>query len=282
MASVDLHLHTTRSDGRLTPTELVRLVVDRGVSVAAITDHDSTEGLGEAFAEAARHPGLTLVPGIEMSADHPDGQGDLHILGYFIDYHDEPFQRRLREFRESRVGRARKMVERLTELGLPVDWERVQEIAGDASIGRPHIARAMVERGYISTPQEAFQGYLQDGGEAYTERPKLSPEEALEMISRVGGVAVVAHPLYIKGFQELLPRLVAAGVQGMEVHYAEVSPEQQAELGRIAEESGLLPCGGSDYHAIGTPGEHLPGSAGPPLEVYQQLERLARPPIATS
>ncbi len=275
MARVDLHLHTTLSDGRLTPTELVRLAVSRGVTVAAVTDHDSTEGLAEAFAEAAHHPELTLVPGIELSADHPTGEGDLHILGYFLDTGNRRLQGRLREFREGRKGRAQRMVERLAELGLPVEWSRVKEIAGEGSIGRPHIALAMVERGYIATPQEAFVEYLKDGGAAYVDRMKLPPEEAVELIQGAGGVAVLAHPIYVTGLQELLPHLVEAGIRGMEVHYANFNREQRREMGRTAQSSGLLPCGGSDYHGFGTPGEQLPGSAGPPMEVYRRLEKLA-------
>lgn len=275
MSKVDLHLHTTRSDGRLTPTELVRLVVAQGVHIASVTDHDSTEGLDEAFAEAARHPSLRLIPGIEISADHPQGEGDLHILGYFLRYHDQAFQDQLRHFREGRLNGAKLMVEKLAQLGLPVDWERVQQIAADASIGRPHIAQAMVERGYISAPREAFNEYLQDGGKAYVARPHISLEGAVRLIQSVGGIAVLAHPLYLKNFLELLPTLRESGIVGMEVHYAEFTPEQRAGLARLAARHDLLPCGGSDYHAFGTPAEHMPGSAGPPVEVLRQLERLA-------
>ena len=274
-SKVDLHLHTTRSDGRLTPTELVSLVVARGVNIAAVTDHDSTEGLDEAFAEAARNPGLQLIPGIEISADHAQGEGDLHILGYFLQYHDQAFQDQLRQFREGRNSGAKLMVEKLAQLGLPVDWERVQQIAADASIGRPHIAQAMVERGYIRTPREAFNEYLQDGGKAHVARPHISLEGAVRLIRSVGGVAVLAHPLYIKHFSELLPTLKAQGIAGMEVHYAEFSAQQRADLARLADQHELLPCGGSDYHAFGTPTEHLPGTAGPPVEVLRQLEKLA-------
>ena len=272
---VDLHLHTTLSDGRLTPDELVRLVADRGVEVAAVTDHDTTDGLAEAFAAAERYPGLTLVPGIEISADHPMGRGDLHILGYFVDHGDPRFQGQLRDLKDERVVRAKRMVERLGELGLPVEWDRVKAIAGEASIGRPHIAQAMVERGYITSVKEAFHGYLEEEGGAYVDRARISMKETVDLIHSVGGAAVVAHPLFVKDFESLLPRFVELGIVGIEVHYAEFPPEQRAEYGRLAERFGLLPCGGSDYHALGTPGEHLPGTAGPSPEVYHALERLA-------
>jgi predicted metal-dependent phosphoesterase TrpH len=156
-----------------------------------------------------------------------------------------------------------------------VDWERVKQIAADASIGRPHIAQAMVERGYISAPREAFNEYLQDGGKAYVARPHISLEDAVRLIHSVGGVAVLAHPLYLKRFSELLPTLRSLGIAGMEVHYAEFTPEQRANLARLAVQHQLLPCGGSDYHALGTPTEHMPGTAGPPVEVVRQLEKLA-------
>ena len=273
-AKVDLHLHTTRSDGHLTPTELVRLLAARGVTIAAITDHDSTEGLDEAFAEAANHSGLRLVPGIEMSAEQRGG-GDVHVLGYFLRYQDDAFQARLRQFREGRANGAKRMVERLAELGLPVEWERVKEIAAGASIGRPHIAQAMAERGYISTPREAFNEYLQEGGKAYIARPHISLEEAAQLIRSVGGVPVLAHPLYVRDYEGLLPQLQGMGVAGMEVHYAEFTPAQRADLARLAAQHDLLPCGGSDYHAFGTPAEHLPGSAGPPMEVFDRLESAA-------
>ena len=275
-SKVDLHLHTTRSDGRLSPTELVRLLVAQGVTTAAITDHDSTEGLDEAFAEVARHPGLRLVSGIEISADHPAGGGDLHILGYFMDYQDAEFQGQLRTFRAGRADRIKQMVDKLAELGLPVEWERVQELAAGASIGRPHIAQAMVERGYISTPKEAFNGYLEDGGEAHLTRPHIPMGEAVRLIQSVGGVAVLAHPVYVREWEALLPRLVELGIVGMEVHYSEFSPEQRSGLARQAQQYRLLPCGGSDYHALGLPGEFLPGSAGPPDEVVSSLEELAK------
>ncbi len=274
-STVDLHLHTTFSDGRLTPTELVRLVADRGVKVAAVTDHDTTDGLAEAFAAAERYPGLTLVPGIEISADHPMGRGDLHILGYFIDREDPRFQGRLKDLKDERLDRTERTVRRLAELGLPVELERVRQIAGEASIGRPHIAQAMVERGYISSVKEAFHGYLEEGGSAYVDRARISLEETVALIHSVGGAAVVAHPLFVKEFESLLPRFVELGIVGIEVHYAEFSPKQRAVYGGLAERFGLLPCGGSDYHALGAPGEHLPGTAGPPQEVCHELERLA-------
>lgn len=272
---IDLHLHTTRSDGHLTPTELVRLLVSRGISIAAITDHDSTEGLDEAFAEASHYPELRLIAGIEMTADLPDGTGDVHLLGYFLGYHDRSFQEHLLQFREGRVNGAKMMVHKLAELGLPVDWQRVQSIAAGASVGRPHIAQAMVERGYIKSQKDAFEEYLQDGGKAHFARPHILLADAVKLINSVGGVAVLAHPLYTKSYQDLIASLSKIGVVGIEAHYAEFNPADQSELLRLADHYNLLPCGGSDYHAFGSPNENLPGTAGPPLEVFEKLEALA-------
>lgn len=274
---IDLHMHTTASDGRLSPTELVQLLAQRRVHIAAISDHDNTDGLDEALAEATRHPGLRIVPAIEISADHPtDEKADVHVLGYFLQYHDRQFQERLRTFRQDREERGLRMVEKLAELGYPVEWERVKAIAGDAPIGRPHVARALVERGYVPTIKDAFKGLLEDGGPAFVDRPHISMREAVELIESVGGVAVLAHPLYIPGYEEVLSRLADLGFAGFEVHYGEFTPEERQELARLAQRYQMLPLGGSDYHAMGHDNEQLPGTIGPPLEVFEELERRAR------
>ena len=277
-ASIDLHLHTRASDGRLSPTELVNLVVERGVKVAAISDHDTTEGLAEAYQAAAAHPGLQLIPAIELSADTDVPSEGVHILGYYLQYEDKEFQDILNRFRLGRLDRGQAMVERLVELGLPVEWERVQEIAGDGAVGRPHIALALVERGYFKEPREAFDEYLGNGGLAYVERRKMSPEEAVQMLAKVGAPAVLAHPYTLAGPDYLEPRvadLKAAGLAGMEVHYSEYKPEQVEHLLEIALRHDLIPCGGSDYHALGNAGECLPGTLGPPMESVERLAELA-------
>ena len=273
MAVVDLHLHTTASDGRLTPTELVNLAAKRGLKVIALTDHDSTEGLAEAVDAAKNLPHLTIIPGIELSIDVPGNE--IHILAYFIRYEDGDLQNTLQKFRRGRVQRAQRMVDKLRELGIKVEWERVQEIAGDGAIGRPHIAIAMVEKGYIEQPQEAFAKYLGRNGLAYVEREKLTAPEAINLITRWGGVAVLAHPAEIPDMDGVLEELKAAGLSGMEVFYAQYSAEKIQDLAEIAARHGLLACGGSDYHALGSPGEPLPGSMGPPLEIAERLEKLA-------
>ncbi|MBI2165840.1 MAG: PHP domain-containing protein [Chloroflexi bacterium] len=273
-ARVDLHLHTTASDGRLHPSELVRLVVSRGLRIIAITDHDSTEGLAPALKEATAHPELTVIPGVELSTDIPGSE--VHILGYFVAYDSPRFQRALVGFRQAREIRARGMVQKLTDQGLPLEWERVKELAGDGAIGRPHIAQAMVEKGYIALPQDAFAKYIGRNGPAYVEREKLTPEEAVGFVLEHQGVPVLAHPAYVNVLQEVLPKLKQAGLMGMEVYYGDHTPETVKALRAQAALLGLLALGGSDYHALGTPGEIEPGQVGPPLEQARRLIGLAR------
>ena len=272
-ATIDLHLHTLASDGRLTPTELVQLVAKQGLKTISVTDHDSTEGLAEAYEAAKEFPDLRIIPGIEMSADIPGDE--VHVLGYFLDYHDEEFQATLGEFRMGRVGRAQVMVEKLEALGKPVEWERVLHFAGDGSVGRPHIALAMVEAGYFKEPKEAFDEYLGNDGLAYFDRPKLNPIESVELILRVGGVPVLAHPTFMNDMEAGIANLKKVGLKGMEVYYAQYDDDTVRHLARLAREYDLIPCGGSDYHGLGNSGEPLPGTLGPPEETITLLEEAA-------
>ena len=274
MALVDLHLHTTASDGRLTPTELVDLAAGQGLKVIAITDHDSTEGLPEAFEAARKHPDLTVIPGIELSADVPGNE--IHILGYYIRHQDPKVQETLTQFRQGRQDRGRRMVERLREMGMGITWERVQELAGEAAIGRPHVAQALVEGGWVRDTDDAFEKYIGRNSPAYTERAKLSPTDAIDLIKSWGGVPVMAHPIYVDDYLNYVADLTDAGLVGIEVHYAKFSNEQVEELARVADRFGLVPCGGTDYHAIPDRIEYLPGANGPPPETVEQLKRHAR------
>ena len=273
VTEVDLHLHTTASDGRLSPAELVRLVAGQGLRQVSISDHDTTEGLAEAFQEAKNYEGLRIIPGIELSADIPGDE--IHMLGYFIQYEDEEFQEILRRFRSGRVDRAREMVEKLAALGVVLDWQRVQEIAGDGAVGRPHIALAMVEKGYCKEPKDAFPEYLGRNGLAYVERSKLTPPEAVAMLLRVGGVPVLAHPAYMLDLEANLGQLKAAGLMGIEVYYAKFQPDTIDHLKALADRYGLIPCGGSDYHGLGNEDDALPGTTGPPVSTVERLEEAA-------
>ena len=278
MVQADLHLHTTFSDGNLTPTQLVELCADRGLRYAAITDHDSTEGVGEALRAARRYPDLEIIVGVELSTDVQDSE--IHLLGYFVDHEHDGFQNTLRTFRDGREGRARRMVERLGEMGLPVSWGRVEELSGGGAIGRPHIAQAMVEAGYVVYPKDAFDKYLGRNGPAYVERARLTPVEAVRMLVSNGAVPVMAHPTFSvprmdrEGMAELsrvLVELRGEGLAGMEVYYGVYEPDIVAQLKSMSDELGLIPCGGSDYHASGNPDEAQPGDAGPPPSAVEAL-----------
>ena len=273
-AEVDLHLHTLASDGRLTPTDLVRLAASQGLKTIAVTDHDTTDGLAEAFAAAEEFPGMRVIPGIELSADVPGDE--VHVLGYFIDPEDVDLQSELSRFREGRVGRAQAIVDRLRELGIHVEWERVQHFAGDGAVGRPHIALAMVEAGYCREPKDAFPEYLGRNGLAYVERVKLTPAEAVDVILRAGGVAVLAHPAYMNDMEAGIANLAGIGLSGMEVHYAKYRDDTIRQLARLAREYDLIPCGGSDYHGLGNTDECLPGENGPPGESVDRLEAASQ------
>ena len=272
-ATIDLHLHTLASDGRLSPTELIQLVAKQGLETISITDHDSTEGLAEAYEAAKKFPYMRIIPGIEMSADIPGDE--VHVLGYFLDYHDVEFQEMLTELRRGRIGRAQVMVEKLVALGKPVEWERVLHFAGDGTVGRPHIALAMVEAGYFKEPKEAFEEYLGNDGLAYYDRPKLNPAESVAMIRKVGGVPVLAHPTFMNDMEAGIASLKKEGLVGMEVYYAQYDDGTVRHLARLAREYDLIPCGGSDYHGLGNTGEPLPGTLGPPKETVKLLEDAA-------
>ena len=271
---VDLHLHTLASDGRLTPTELVRLAADQGLRTISVSDHDTTEGLAEALEAAGEIPGLRVIPGIELSADVPGDE--VHVLGYFIDTENAELQAELARFREGRVDRARTMVEKLGQLGIHVEWERVQHFAGDGAVGRPHIALALVEAGYCKEPKDAFPEYLGRNGLAYVERVKLSPEEAVGIIRKAGGAAVLAHPAYMNDMELGISNLSGIGLSGMEVHYAKYREDTIRQLARLSQQYDLIPCGGSDYHGLGNSDEGLPGQNGPPMESVERLEAAAQ------
>lgn len=274
--TIDLHTHTTRSDGHLAPADLARLLADRGVAVAAITDHDSVEGIAEAFAAAEDRPGLRLIAGVEISASHPTRpDSDVHVLGYFMDCGNEAFLRRLADLRDEREERGKRMVAKLAALGYPLDWERVAALAEGASVGRPHVAQAMVERGYLADYKDAFNGLLNNGGEAFVGREGLTLEGAARSIREAGGVAALAHPLYVEEHETIIPRLRGMGIDGIEAHYAHYGPDEQQTLLDLARRWELVPCGGSDYHATGRADEPLPGADGPPPDALAALERLA-------
>jgi predicted metal-dependent phosphoesterase TrpH len=270
---VDLHLHTTASDGTLTPRQLVGQIATTSLRIIAITDHDSTDGLQEAITASEPHSQLTVISGIELGT--ADDESELHLLGYFIDAKNAELQAKLEQFRTERVEAARAMVDRLEELKRPVSWERVVEMAG-GSVGRPHIGRAMVEAGHVKTVAEAFDRFIGDKGIARVPRPKLHPAEALEMIHRAGGIGAIAHPRTVNKLDHLVKKLVDAGLAGIEVYAEKYASDRRDSYLDISTRYDLVPCGGTDYHALGAENETTPGMNGPPPNTASKLLERAR------
>jgi len=271
---IDLHLHSTASDGRFSPQELVSMAASSGLEAIAITDHDSVEGVAPALLAAQEFPSLKVIPGVEVSTDVP--HGEVHILGYFIDYGDPELISTLEGLRSSRRLRAQRMIAKLANLGIHIEWERVQEIAGDGSIGRPHIAQAILERGYVSSPKEAFVKYISREGPAYVERKKMTPEQAVELVVKTGGLPVLAHPADIDRLEELIPRLQKVGLVGIEAYYNGYQSKLVKYLASLARKYGLIASGGSDYHGLEGVSETALGGVVVPFECLKQLFALAR------
>ena len=251
MASGDFHLHSTCSDGVRSPTWVIEKAAANGVRVLALTDHDTTAGLAEAGTAAAA-VGLRLIPGIELSVDL-DGV-DAHLLGFGFDVAHGPLQAYLSEQREGRVGRMKRMVRVLGEHGVTIEAERVLAIAGEASVGRPHVARALVEAGYVGSVAEAFDKWLGDGKAAHITRDRLTPAEAIALLHEAGGVAFVAHPLFLgDDYAEAVAALAGMGLDGMETYYKHYDEEAIAAHEALAAKLGLGRSGGSDYHGLGNP-----------------------------
>lgn len=271
---IDLHTHSTASDGTDSPAELVRNAAAAGLDVVALTDHDTTRGHAEAM--SALPEGLTLVTGAELSC-RLDGVG-LHMLAYLFDP-EEPALLAERELvRDDRVPRARAMVGKLQELGVPVTWEQVARIAGDGSVGRPHVAEALVELGVVRDVSGAFTpDWLADGGRAHVGKHELDPFEAIRLVKAAGGVTVFAHPLAVKR-GEVVPetaiaRLADAGLDGIEVDHMDHDEATRARLRGLAKELGLLVTGSSDYH--GSRKTCRPGDCTTDPEIYGEIIRRA-------
>ncbi len=246
------------------------------MGILALTDHDTTDGLDEALAAGRRYR-VDVIPGVEINTD--TGMHEVHVLGYFIDAADDAFQAFLGQRRAGRVERAARMVEKLRALGVRVEWERVQAIASGAAIGRPHVARALVEAGRVASVQEAFERYLSRSGPAYVPRTRLSPEEAVAAIARVGGVPVLAHPGWGASgpVLERVPQLVEHGLRGIEVYHPDHTPDGVSAYLDVARRYGLVATGGTDYHGGGHTAGQL-GSVPVPPEVVPALRACwARP-----
>ncbi|MFF3633135.1 PHP domain-containing protein [Streptomyces sp. NPDC002250] len=271
---IDLHCHSTASDGTDTPAELVRNAAAAGLDVVALTDHDTTRGYAEAI--AALPAGLTLVTGAELSC-RVDGVS-MHMLAYLFDP-EEPGLLAERELvRDDRVPRAQGMVARLNELGVPVTWEQVERIAAGGSVGRPHVATALVELGVVPTVSDAFtEEWLADGGRAFVEKHETDPFEAIRLVKGAGGVAVFAHPAAVKRGrtvpESVIAELAAAGLDGIEVDHMDHDGDTRARLRGLAGELGLLVTGSSDYH--GSRKTVSLGAYTTDPEVYGEITRRA-------
>jgi predicted metal-dependent phosphoesterase TrpH len=275
MAIGDFHLHSTASDGVHAPTWVMETAASRGVRTLALTDHDTTEGLAEARA-AAHRLGLRLVPGLELSTDL--GKADVHLLGFGIDVDARPLQEFLKWQRDGRLGRTREIVEILRDNGMPVELERVLQIAGDATVGRPHVARAMLERGFVTSVQEAFDLWLGNGKPADVNREKLEPGDAIKLLHENGGVVFVAHAIFIgDDYPAAVAQLAGWGLDGIETYYKHYDSEQVAAHEALAARHGLARSGGSDYHGLGNSDDRqigdIPFSEGQVHDFVAFLER---------
>ncbi len=280
MNQVDLHTHTTASDGQFTPTQLVNRACRLGLKVLGITDHDTVAGVAEAQAAGAAC-GVEVVAGVEINTDVPGAE--VHVLGYFIDPTHGELNEQLARIREGRVGRAKKMAEVLTQMGAPIRFERILEIAGEGSVGRPHVAQALLEAGHISSYSEAFTKYIGRDSPAYVERMKFSPAEACALIRRAGGLPVLAHPVHFDKwgkiktrFDEggLLPSMLDAGLVGLEVYYTGYDAITVEHLLNTARRYGLLATGGTDFHGIRANEPDL-GGVYVPMKVVRRLKERA-------
>jgi 3',5'-nucleoside bisphosphate phosphatase len=242
--NVDLHLHTTYSDGAHTAEEVVALARRAGLSALSITDHDNVGAIDDAIV-AGRRWGVDIIPGVELSTT-VDEQ-DIHILGYFVDHHHPMLQEYLALFRAERLKRAERIVEKLRRIQVPLDLESVLRQAGTASVGRPHIANALLETGHTDTYYEAFAKYIGDGKPAFEKKYRVSPGEAFEVISEAGGLSFIAHPGNMVP-EHVLLELIHEGVDGIEAVHPSHSPDRVHYYRSIANEYFLLVSGGSDFH----------------------------------
>lgn len=270
MELADLHIHTIYSDGTFTPEEVVRRAKSAGLKAISITDHDAVEGIEPAIL-AGKAVGVEVIPGVELSVTY---QGkDIHLLGYFINYKDKRFLNYLDIFRTERLRRVEKMVGKLNQMGLAVKMESVLAKAGSGAIGRPHVAQVLVEEGYVTGYEEAFQKYLSNQGPASIEKYRVSPEEGIALIQSVGGVSVLAHP-GVYNQDEMIQELANKGLDGIEVIQSEHLWEDTQRYQRIAQKYNLLESGGSDCHGERASGAAI-GTRSIPYSFVEKLHALS-------
>lgn len=241
----DLHIHTNHSDGRLSPAEMVRLGVEKGLSGMAITDHDTTTGIDEAIKESKKYENFKIIPGIEFSSVYEDEE--VHILGYFIDYKNPDIIQLSKDLKKARIERGQKIIEKLQFLGYEISLKDVTMLSGEDYIGRPHIARALINKGYVYTIQEAFDKLLNRGRPGYVERYKISIKECIDIITRNKGIAILAHPGLLKN-KDIIYHCMGLGIDGLECIHSKHSQEDTTFFSQIAKDNNLIITGGSDCH----------------------------------
>ncbi|HEY3374135.1 MAG TPA: PHP domain-containing protein [Candidatus Aquicultor sp.] len=267
--SVDLHLHTTKSDGSLTPEQVVEAAAKRRINIIAIADHDTTAGIAVAQAVASTH-GIEVIPAVEFSSKF--NSRDIHILGYFIFHEDPELLTYLKTLKEARAERAQEMVQCLRNIGFNLTFEEVEKAAKGASIGRPHIARVLLRKGYIETFSDAFNKYLRRGGPCFIEKFTYSPKKIIRLIHNVGGAAVFAHP-GLSGLDTYIPKLVDMGLDGFEAYHVDHTQEMTKRYIEYAKQYGLIVTGGSDDHGpVSKHGVRM-GTVFVPNEVVGSLRR---------
>ncbi len=273
-AKTDLHIHTNISDGKFSPQEIVEKSARLGLGTIAICDHDNTDGTPPALAAVCAFPRLRVIPGVEISTYAPGNE--VHVLGYFMDFENPRLRNTLADSRNSRLGRAKEMIARLNKLNINISWQQVQQAADGSTVGRPHIAQVMLDKGYIKSFREAFDKYIGLGGPAYVERHKITPPEAVTLIKEANGLPVLAHPLTIEQPEKLIAGLKAAGLVGIEAYYNGYTKDERNTLSMLADKYNLIATGGSDYHGIDDSAETMLGDAGVPPESAERLIALAR------
>ncbi|MFW5648356.1 MAG: PHP domain-containing protein [Candidatus Alkaliphilus sp. MAG34] len=274
MKFIDMHTHSTFSDGVYSPSKLVDYAVEKGLSGIAITDHDTIDGIEEAIERANMYQDFIIIPGIELSTEY--NNEEVHILGYMIDYKMEYLLKILQRLQDTRNDRAIKIINKLKRQGIKINYGDVIKIAGDGVVGRPHIAHALIKKNYVQTVREAFMKYLTKGASAYVPKQKLTPGCAVNIIRKAGGFPVAAHPGLLKS-EAILDYLISLGIDGIEVYHPKHTTEQSEEYLRLAKKHNLVITGGSDFHFPPKNNKHNSnpdgdlGSIKVPLESVEKL-----------
>lgn len=278
---IDLHIHSTASDGSLTPAAILDHAQNLNLAAIAITDHDSIDGSKEAL-RCGIPPSLHFLSGVEISAAHPPflpGSGSFHLLGYGFHLDDPELNQALKKIQKARKGRNPKIIKRLNELGISVSLEEVQQIAGDGQIGRPHIAQMLVQKGVVASIGEAFDKYLGTAKPAYVDKERIGCQDAIEMIRGAGGIAALAHPGLLNitdncQMEKLIQNLMGIGMGAIEVYYPQHTTEQTEQFAQLSKRFGLLMTGGTDFHGSLTPDTQMGSGYGTlfiPLKIYDAL-----------